>query len=208
MRYVLSDRIITHVQLLGGEWPSSNTGGVSLDDTDGSAYHLRRNTEPRAHAANGGRRRSDEWVRPKIDVEHQCIGPFHQDSLSGRNRLVNIGDAVDHVGTQFVGKLLVPQDLAFSVVFEITIALESAFNELPKLGREGFVEEVVDAQARSRSLSRVSRTNSPLGGADAGLCIDIGWNHRKWRGTLGAHLDPPNSTSFKPSTIWWKSNTS
>ena len=186
MRYVPSDRIITHVQLLGGERPSSNTGSVCLDDADSVAYHLRWDTKPRAHAANGGGRRSDEWVCPKIDVKHQCIGSFHQDSLSGRNRLVNIGDAVDHVGTQFFGKLLVPQDLAFSVVFEITVALESAFNELPELGREGFVEEMVDAQARSRSLSRVSRANSPLGGADAGSWMSIGWDQKMARSSRGS----------------------
>lgn len=77
--------------------------------------------------------------------------------------------------------MLVSQDLAFSVVFKVTVALETTFDKLPELGRERIIEEVVDAQARSRGLSRVSRTNASLGGADAnqmGMRIPCGYGVR------------------------------
>ena len=63
---------------------------------------------------------------------------------------------------------LVSLDFALGVVLEVTISLETTFNNLTEFLSEGFViEEVVYSKTRSRSLGRVSRTNTFLGGTNA-----------------------------------------
>jgi hypothetical protein len=170
-----------YVQLFGGEGPSTNASGICFDDTNGVSDQLRGNTQPSAHSANGSRGRRNKGISPKVNIEHEGVGAFHQNLLARGNGLVDIREAVDHIGTESLRELLVSQDLAFGVVVKVTVALETAFDELPELGREGVVEEVVDAQARSRGLARVRRTNAPLGGADAnqtGMRLPAGYGER------------------------------
>ena len=63
---------------------------------------------------------------------------------------------------------LVSLDFALGVVLEVTISFETTFNNLAEFLSEGFViEEVVYSKTRSRSLGRVSRTNTFLGGTNA-----------------------------------------
>lgn len=50
----------------------------------------------------------------------------------------------------------------------MTISFETAFNKFPELlGKCVVVKEVVNTETRTRSLSRVRRTNSFLGGTNA-----------------------------------------
>jgi len=50
----------------------------------------------------------------------------------------------------------------------VPISLEATFNELPEFLSESLVvKEMVNTKARARSFSRVSRTNSFLGGSYA-----------------------------------------
>lgn len=63
---------------------------------------------------------------------------------------------------------LVSENLALGIVLEMTITFETAFNEFPELLSKGVVvEEVVNTETRTRSLSRVRRTNPLLGGTNA-----------------------------------------
>lgn len=71
-------------------------------------------------------------------------------------------------GSQAFGKGAVAGDLAFSVILKVTVTLEAAFDELAELGGEELgVVEVVYTKTRTRSLGRVGRSDTLLGGADA-----------------------------------------
>lgn len=64
---------------------------------------------------------------------------------------------------------LVPLNLSFSVVFEVSIALEAVLHNGTELGSERVVvEEVVHAETGARRLSGVRRTDAALGSANAG----------------------------------------
>ena len=63
---------------------------------------------------------------------------------------------------------LVPLDLTLGVVLKVTIALESVLYDFAELLRKSVViEEMVDAEPRTRRFRGVGRTNALLGGADA-----------------------------------------
>jgi hypothetical protein len=57
-------------------------------------------------------------------------------------------------------------DLALGVKLEVAVPLEPALYELPELGREAWVVEVVHAETRARRLGRVGGSDALLGGAD------------------------------------------
>lgn len=106
----------THVELLRRERSSTDTSSVSLDDTDDLSNSLGRESESSANSSNAGRGRSDEGVSTKVEVEHQGVGAFDEDALLGEEGFVEEGRAVDDVGLETSGELLVAEDLAFSVV--------------------------------------------------------------------------------------------
>ena len=63
---------------------------------------------------------------------------------------------------------LVAHDLTLGVVFEVTVALETALDKLAEIGGERLVvEEMMHAQAGARRLGRVRGTNSLLRRSDA-----------------------------------------
>ena len=84
-----------HVQLLGGERPTANSSGIRLDNTDRCPNQLGWDSQTGTNPSDGGRRRSDEWVRPKIDIQHQRVGTFDKDPLSSAQSRMDISDAVD-----------------------------------------------------------------------------------------------------------------
>ena len=117
---------------------------------------------------------------------------------------MDVRDAVNDVRPEALSELLVALDLALGVVLEVAVALEAALDESAELGGEGVVvEEVVDAQAREGGLAGVCWADALLGGSDA----DEKSAYRARRTSESMYLEPPSSTSFKPSTIWWKSKT-
>jgi hypothetical protein len=61
---------------------------------------------------------------------------------------------------------LVLFDFPFGIVFKVTVSLEPALDQLPKLFREAGVVQVVDSQTGSRSLARVSWSDTSLGRSD------------------------------------------
>lgn len=90
----------THVELLGGERSSTNSGSVSLDDTDDGLDHHRGNTQTGANTADRGSTRRDVGVGSVIDIEHERIRTFDEDSLVLLNLLVQEGGSIDNEGLQ------------------------------------------------------------------------------------------------------------
>lgn len=98
---------------------------------------------------------------------------------------------------------LVALNLAFCVVFKMTVAFEATLHDLTELLRKGImIKKVMHSEARTRSFPRVSRANPFLRGSDAATDLVIMTTNNKL-----PYLEPPSSTSLRPSTIWWKSNT-
>ena len=85
----------THIQLLSGERPTTDSSGIRLDHTDRRPNQLWRDSQTGANPSNSRRRRSDVRVCPKIYIQHQRIGTFDEDTLSGVQSRVDISDAVD-----------------------------------------------------------------------------------------------------------------
>lgn len=63
---------------------------------------------------------------------------------------------------------LVTDDLPFGIVFKVTIALVTPLHQLAELlCKRIMIKQVMDSKARSRSLSRVGRTDTFSGGPNA-----------------------------------------
>jgi hypothetical protein len=146
--------------LLSGERTSSHPGGVRLDDSYCLSYLLRRDAKPSTNPTNRRRRGCDIRVSAKIDVKHQSIGTFHKNSLARGDSLVNVDDAVHNKRLQLLGELLkgdklkslvdlneinlVANDFAFRIVFEMSVAFETAFDDFPEFGSKGlFIKQMV-----------------------------------------------------------------
>lgn len=175
------------IELFSRERTASDTGSVCLDDTDSLANHLGWNAETSANTANGCRRGGDVGEGSKVDIEHECIGTFDQDTFAVGDSFMDVRNRVDDIGLETFSEnlayaegeqlsrrtaegmmYLVSLDFALGVVLEVTISFETTFNNLAEFLSEGFViEEVVYSKTRSRSLGRVSRTNTFLGGTNA-----------------------------------------
>ena len=136
----------TYVQLLGRERPAPHTGGVRFYHTNRRPDRLWRNSQAGADPSNHRRGRSDVRVCPKIDIQHQCVGPLYEYALPSLQSRVDIGDTVDderlqprcqslyrksqiEIGKRGVIRInLVPNNLPFGIVFEVAVSFISAFN--------------------------------------------------------------------------------
>jgi hypothetical protein len=94
-RHLPQRRIEAHIQLLSGERPTPDSSGIRLDHTNRSPNQLWRDSQTGANTSNRRRRRSDIRVCPKIDIQHQCVGPLDEDTFPGPQSRVDISDAVD-----------------------------------------------------------------------------------------------------------------
>jgi hypothetical protein len=61
---------------------------------------------------------------------------------------------------------LILLDLAFGIIFKVTVSLEPALDQLPELFRETRVVQVVNSKTGSRRLARVSWSDTSLGCTD------------------------------------------
>lgn len=57
-------------------------------------------------------------------------------------------------------------NLAFCIELKVTVSLEPSFDELPELGGEARVIQVMDTETRSGGFGRVSGSDTLLGGAN------------------------------------------
>ena len=127
------------IQKFCGERPSPHSRGVCLHHTNRLADPLGRNTQPSADSTNGGAGRGDEWVCAKVEVEHERIRAFNEDTLLLCERLVDIRDTVENEWLQPLGQFLVAHDLGLGVVLKIAVAFKAAFDNLAELLRESTV---------------------------------------------------------------------
>ena len=86
---------ITHIELLGGERPSTNARRVRFDDPNDLSDAARRNAEAGADSADARRTARHVRIRAIVDVEHQRVRAFNEDALARHERLVYIHDAVN-----------------------------------------------------------------------------------------------------------------
>jgi hypothetical protein len=136
----------THVELLGRERTSSNASSISLDHTHDLSNRLGGQSQPGANSSNAGRGGSDKGVSSEIEVEHQGVGAFDEDALLGEKGLVEEGWAVDDVGLETRGELLVAEDFTFGVV--------------PVVGGGVAEREKVSDRVRNQTAPRISRGRS------------------------------------------------
>lgn len=98
---------MTYVELLGGKGSSSNSGRVSLGDTNDLSNLLGRDTESGADTTDGRGGRGDVGVGTKVEVEHERVGTLDQDALVRLERFVHERHSVDDEGLQLLGEDLV-----------------------------------------------------------------------------------------------------
>ena len=79
------------IEQLCGEWTSTDTCAVCLDDAEYIANLVRTNTQADASTSTDGVGRGDEWVRTEVDVEHRALSTF------AKNRLALLQELVDFV---------------------------------------------------------------------------------------------------------------
>ena len=95
-----------YIELFGREWSSANTSSIRFDNTDGLSDQTRGNTKASAYSTNGCRRRCDEGIGTKVDVEHQGIRAFYQDSPPLRDLRVYEGQGINDIWFQTFRKFL------------------------------------------------------------------------------------------------------
>ena len=74
-----------------GEWTSTHTCAVCLDDTEHIANLIRTNTQTDAGTCTDGVGRGHEWIRTEVDVEHRALSTFT------KHRLALLQEFVDFV---------------------------------------------------------------------------------------------------------------
>lgn len=92
------------VELLRGERSTTDSGGVGLDDTNDLLDGEGRDTQTGNDTTDRGSRRGDVGVRSVVNVEHERVGTFHEDSLARSEGLVHEGRAIDNVGSKSLSK--------------------------------------------------------------------------------------------------------
>lgn len=71
----------THIQLLSRERTPTNSRRISLHHTNGLPNLLRRDSQSSADSSDRGRRGGNERVGSVIEIEHESVGSFDEDSL-------------------------------------------------------------------------------------------------------------------------------
>ena len=209
--------------MLGGEWPTTDPSGIRLDHSNRRPNRFRRDSQASANPSNSGRRRSDIRVRPEINIQHQRIGSLDEDVLPSTQSRVDVSDAIDderlQPRRQFLDRertLSVREDrrqgpsLPCIEVFPLQCHTRNArivcIGLRPTCGiwqqrshrrRGGAPEGQIGKPSRSTqgrypsSWFRCYPQNHPP--------RQFFLPHRKRK--TDSYLDPPSSTSLRPSTI-------
>lgn len=70
--------------------------------------------------------------------------------------------------TKFGYTYLVPLDFSLGIILKVSVSFETTFDDFAELLSESFVvEKMVDSKTGTRSLGRISGTNTFLGGTNA-----------------------------------------
>ena len=85
----------SYVELFSRERSTTHSRRISLHNTDHLSDHFRRDSKAGADTTYCRRGRSDEWVGPIIQIQHEGIGSFHQDLLLIRKGFMDVNYAVD-----------------------------------------------------------------------------------------------------------------
>jgi hypothetical protein len=96
----------TNIELLSREWPPTHTRRVCLNDADRSVYKFRGNSETGTNTSDSGRGGCYKRVSAEVDIKHQCVRAFDENSFPLADGFVHENDAVNHVRPQSLRKSL------------------------------------------------------------------------------------------------------
>ena len=86
---------VAHIELLSRERPAPDTGCVCLDNADDLSNATRRDTEASTYPTYRCGAARHIRIRAIVDVEHQRICAFDEDTFAGSQCLVYVHNAVD-----------------------------------------------------------------------------------------------------------------
>jgi len=99
-----------YIELFGWERAGTNASGICFDDADGFDDTLRGNAKSSTDSTNGSRRGCDVWIRPEIDVKHDCIGALTEDTFVGEKGTLHERDCINNIIAQFLSISLFQSD--------------------------------------------------------------------------------------------------
>jgi len=160
-----------------GERSSSDTSGVSLDDTYVAVEGRWRDTKSSADSSDASAGRGDERPGTEVQVEHGGVSSFSNDTLG---RVVEVSaNVIDGVhehsvlgAIELLGHLMELVELLGTVEFrDVELVLESVNEGVVLLLEEGPVSKISSTETDSESLGGVGWTDTHLGGANHSFLV-------------------------------------
>lgn len=159
------------VDLLGGEWAATNSGLVSLDDTDNFLQLEGREGETGKDTTNASVGRSNHGVSAPVNVESQSVGSLDEHGSVVLLRVLDQRNLVNDKLCQARAPFVVSLDLSLDIVLEqVAVALLVGGGHGPELVvHELLVEDFSNSDTGASGLGLVARADTLLGGADGAL---------------------------------------
>ena len=165
------------VEQLGWKRSRADPGRIGLDDSEHAVDRRRTHTRTRGRSAHGGIGRSDERIRPQVDIQHGALGALEENaSLRSLHLLKQSGHVADQRLDPFgqreklVQFPLQGRRRQTVVPFQKEIVQIEEFRIQP-VAQPFRAEEVRKTDGTPRRLVFVRRTDTPPGGT--------GWRRRR-----------------------------
>lgn len=154
-----------YVQLLGREGAATDTGGVRFDDTDDGLDLEGRDGQAGDYTTDTSVGTGDEGVCAVVNIQHEGIRAFDEDSLVCLERPLHEQHRIDNIRPEcLIVDLVLLQLLLHIILQQVSVALLISVCQSTQLYLERLpVEELVDADPAAGGLGGV-------GWADTLLC--------------------------------------